>query len=484
LAFVIQNHVWPGESMNKNALKVSLLSGAAVAALIIADPGSARAQMYSSGPGVYLSLEGRYLMTKGDRISLYPGAWTTAPTATANANTRLDKGWGGKAMLGYRFNNNWDVGFGFAAGWMKGKKGHATGTVVTSFDGMAVSYYGTGEIKTKLNYQVADFEAGYNWTMGGNSTLRLFGGIRFAHFNQTTKGSAFYGTATFEEGFNPVATRVAGYQRKTTFTGVGPRLGVNGQVGLGNGGFNVFGGLSGALLFGKFKDKHDGGYNQWIAGSGSYSTAWSTKDKSKSKIVPNAEGEIGLGYNFTAGGGSTVGIQIGYRAEGWWGVTSKAPIDPGNLGSFSPKSSSSSDLFVHGPFVRLVATFGAAPAAPPAPPVAAQPPVSKQNFIVFFDFDKSTITAEAQKTINQAADAAKAGQASQVTLTGHTDRSGSEQYNMALSLRRAEAVKASLIRLGVPASLIVVVGKGESQPLVPTADGVREPQNRRVEIVI
>jgi outer membrane protein OmpA-like peptidoglycan-associated protein len=63
-------------------------------------------------------------------------------------------------------------------------------------------------------------------------------------------------------------------------------------------------------------------------------------------------------------------------------------------------------------------------------------------------------------------------------------RPGSEQYNLALSLRRAEAVKAAMIKQGVPASLIVVVGKGESQPLVPTADGVREPQNRRVEIVI
>jgi outer membrane protein OmpA-like peptidoglycan-associated protein len=51
-------------------------------------------------------------------------------------------------------------------------------------------------------------------------------------------------------------------------------------------------------------------------------------------------------------------------------------------------------------------------------------------------------------------------------------------------LRRAEAVKANMIKQGIPASAIVVIGKGESQPLVPTADGVREPQNRRVEIVI
>ena len=71
----------------------------------------------------------------------------------------------------------------------------------------------------------------------------------------------------------------------------------------------------------------------------------------------------------------------------------------------------------------------------------------------------------------------------QRTATGHTDTSGPESYNMALSLRRANAVKDALVRDGVPAQAIVVIGKGESQPLTPTGDGVREPQNRRVEIV-
>ena len=71
-----------------------------------------------------------------------------------------------------------------------------------------------------------------------------------------------------------------------------------------------------------------------------------------------------------------------------------------------------------------------------------------------------------------------------IEATGHADRSGSDQYNMGLGLRRANAVKAELIKDGVPAANIVILSRGETMPLVQTADGVREPQNRRVEIVL
>ena len=77
---------------------------------------------------------------------------------------------------------------------------------------------------------------------------------------------------------------------------------------------------------------------------------------------------------------------------------------------------------------------------------------------------------------------AKATGAKAVKVTGFTDRSGSPQYNLHLSVRRAEAVQAEMVRLGVPATNIQIEGKGEEYPLVPTADGVREPQNRRAQI--
>ncbi|MBN9538621.1 MAG: OmpA family protein, partial [Alphaproteobacteria bacterium] len=119
------------------------------------------------------------------------------------------------------------------------------------------------------------------------------------------------------------------------------------------------------------------------------------------------------------------------------------------------------------------------PPPPPAPPVVAPP-----SYMVFFDWDRSNLSAQALNTIKQAAQAFKTKGNARITATGHTDTSGSEQYNMALSLRRANAVKDALVREGVPATAISVIGRGEQGLLVQTGPNVREPQNRRVEIVI
>jgi OOP family OmpA-OmpF porin len=118
--------------------------------------------------------------------------------------------------------------------------------------------------------------------------------------------------------------------------------------------------------------------------------------------------------------------------------------------------------------------------APPPPPKAAAP----ERFLVFFDWNKATITSEARRVIANAAEAYKSIGKATLIATGYTDLSGSAAYNQKLSVRRADAVKAELVRLGVPATSITAIGRGESNPLVPTADGVREPQNRRVEIQI
>jgi outer membrane protein OmpA-like peptidoglycan-associated protein len=129
--------------------------------------------------------------------------------------------------------------------------------------------------------------------------------------------------------------------------------------------------------------------------------------------------------------------------------------------------------------------FGA-PLPPPPPPMPAAmpapPPAAPKVFIVFFDWDKDTITPEGQRIIQQAADAYRSGAPVQIQVTGYTDRSGSPAYNQRLSERRANNVARGLAALGVPRNQMIVSGRGENDNRVPTAAGVREPQNRRVEI--
>ena len=130
-----------------------------------------------------------------------------------------------------------------------------------------------------------------------------------------------------------------------------------------------------------------------------------------------------------------------------------------------------------------------APPAPPAPPMAPAPlppcpvaAVTPGPFLVFFDWDKSAITAEGASILDRAAEQYAATGQTRVALAGHADKSGKDDYNVQLSQRRADAVKAYLAGKGVPADALSTEAFGEGRPLVDTADGVREPQNRRVEI--
>lgn len=146
-----------------------------------------------------------------------------------------------------------------------------------------------------------------------------------------------------------------------------------------------------------------------------------------------------------------------------------------------------SDDFNHSVLLGIRYAFGAsAPAmamtsqaAAPAPAVAPA-----RSYLVFFDWDKATLTDRARSIIKEAADNSTHVQYTRIDVNGYTDTSGTPQYNMGLSIRRADAVKGELIRDGVPAASIGTQGFGETHLLVPTGAGVREPQNRRVEIVI
>jgi len=153
-------------------------------------------------------------------------------------------------------------------------------------------------------------------------------------------------------------------------------------------------------------------------------------------------------------------------------------------GTFSiTRGGTESENYNHSVMIGLRYAFNAAP--PPPPPVTpAAAPAPARTYLVFFDWDRANLTDRARQIVAEAAQNSRVANVTRIEVSGHADRSGSPQYNQRLSQRRADAVAAELERQGVPRNAMVIQAFGESRPLVPTADGVREPQNRRVEIVL
>jgi len=231
----------------------------------------------------------------------------------------------------------------------------------------------------------------------------------------------------------------------------------------------------------------------------------------------------GVGYEWTSVSGNAVsGIAPGTVASlhdttrGSWGAQGMAGVSvpiasvPGLsftaqyrfMGTFRPEYVGASTTVggVAGPdtefklgsqihqaaILGLRYVFGVAPPPPPpAPaPVATPAPAPARTYLVFFDWDKADLSDRARQIIADAAQASTHVQTTQIEVDGNADLSGTPQYNMGLSRRRADAVAGELVRDGVPQNIILVQAFGDTRPLVPTARGVREPQNRRVEIIL
>lgn len=138
------------------------------------------------------------------------------------------------------------------------------------------------------------------------------------------------------------------------------------------------------------------------------------------------------------------------------------------------------------------------PSAPPSPVTTADPafitatfadvmaiePLPSEKFILFFTTGKTELAQESQKTIPAMLEAIKRRGAITIAVSGHADASGSAQVNDKLAYERASMVKELLLQNGVDPEKVTVSSHGKGNPLVPTPDGVAEPRNRRVEVVI
>jgi outer membrane protein OmpA-like peptidoglycan-associated protein len=182
-----------------------------------------------------------------------------------------------------------------------------------------------------------------------------------------------------------------------------------------------------------------------------------------------------LGVAFPVNAMPGLAITAEYRFMGMAGNRTYPGTYNGKAGSFT-----STDDFNHSLLVGFRYNFGQAP-APMAPmPVADQ---GAKTFLVFFDWDKADLTPRSSGIVRDAATYSTRSQYTRIDVDGNTDTSGTPSYNQGLSERRARVVAAELVRDGVPQNVISMHAYGDTHLLVPTGPNVREPQNRRVEIV-
>jgi OmpA-OmpF porin, OOP family len=186
-------------------------------------------------------------------------------------------------------------------------------------------------------------------------------------------------------------------------------------------------------------------------------------------------GQAIVGLNYHLSRRMDLVLNYRYMATEELNFVSTDPLDPGELYFLDVDGVSNHSISI-GLRYDLHPTVAAPKVVTPQP----QPEPARQ-YIVFFGFNKSNLTSEAQQVVAEAAAAAKQMGTATIIVTGHTDTVGGNAYNNRLSQRRADVVRDELSRQGVT-SKIVANGKGETELLVQTADNVKEPQNRRATI--
>ncbi len=161
-------------------------------------------------------------------------------------------------------------------------------------------------------------------------------------------------------------------------------------------------------------------------------------------------------------------MQVSVRNQATGAVIDRGRLEVGN--------------FNHSLLIGLRYAFNAPSPAPAAAPRFTAPAQVDAWYFVFFDFDSAELSERGRQIITEAVQTTRRQGTTRLELPSHADRSGDLAYNRRLSQRRGETVAAELVRQGIARSQITIQAFGESRPLYPTADGVREPQNRRVEI--
>ncbi len=221
------------------------------------------------------------------------------------------------------------------------------------------------------------------------------------------------------------------------------------------------------------------------------------------KAVPAAQALLGVSQVVGSGLRIDLTYRLTYAGKVKYATTTSGALNPGAFeGDLNDEALTIGLRYALGhatpPAPAAAAPAPVIPVAPAAPvaapaaqaPVAASPAsrpdvMMPRQFIVYFRFNQSGLTPDAEAVVRAAANYATAASGlKQVSVVGYTDTSGSAAYNIKLSQRRADATAKALIAYGVPQAAVSSTWKGETDPAVQTADGVKEPQNRRATIDI
>jgi OOP family OmpA-OmpF porin len=314
----------------------------------------------------------------------------------------------------------------------------------------------------KTDGENAEFSLGFGgvvslgWGFGNGLRAEIEGSYRRNETDQYTLHSAWGAPQNNATGtaisYGPMVNLLYDFDLRGRLGGLTPYLG----VGVG-------------YIWQKYDDV---GYTS----GGANGARWTKSTYSSSSGDPGAfAGQVIAGLSFPISALPGLSVTAEYRFLG----TAGHNFNRNNIDGTDYRADVDVDNYNHSVFVGLRYAFNTAPR-----PVAAVAPLpTTRTFLVFFDWSKADLTDRARQIIGEAAVARGQG-VTRIEVNGFTDRSGPADYNMQLSIRRANAVAGELVRRGVPSNEIVTRGFGEENNLVPTADGVREPQNRRVEIIM
>ena len=316
------------------------------------------------------------------------------------------------------------LGYKFASNWDVSLAGDIQQlfTDVTQFRG--------GTLAIDTTHQHVDLEVGYseNW-------WRLSGGLRGIHYLQRAN---YYGP-----GF-------VGYDLREMY-GIGPMVGGGALFPISSD-WAVIADADVAFVYTSYADTGNG----MLMNNGSYS-----------QFVPQFDAEVGVAWHTQGALSVTIGPRIATS------FNTAIAVDGSHQGT----------LLEFGPFIRVSYNFGGRVRMHASPVAATEAPIAiATTHQVFFGFDDSDISPVASGAIEQAASDARRGRPATIQMTGPGEGVGDPTYNLALSRRRANAVRDELARHGVSLEQIVVVDRRECEPLIATAAGSRDPKSVRVQI--